>query len=253
MLLLFCTLPATGQAEWKLQSATRESSLNEPVEHWKTELRDEASGQRATLHSALFSTRAATFQVIDQPTAPRRSLAEVLQETKALAGVNGGYFDPENAPVGLLVSDGRVVSPQSKAKLLSGILFARGNRVDIVRASAFSLGKKTRAARQCGPLLVERGRAVAGLNESRPARRTFVAVDGKGHVLLGVSSSVSLAQLGQILSLTNAAGQMKVARALNLDGGSSSAFCFDGPAGAFSQRSLKPVRDFIAIVPRSDR
>ena len=112
----------------------------------------------------------------------------------ALAGVNGGYFDPEDAPVGLLVSQGRVLAPLRKAKLLSGVLFAAGSRVDIVRAARFSMSDKIKSALQCGPLLVEHDAPVAGLNESRPARRTFAAVDGSGRAALGVCSTVSLAE-----------------------------------------------------------
>ncbi len=106
---------------------------------------------------------------------------------------------------------------------------------------------------QCGPLLVEHAVPVAGLNDTRKARRTFAGVDGKGRAALGVCSAVSLAQLGQILALTNVAGKIRITRALNLDGGSSSAFWFAGKEGVFSIREQKTVRDFVAIVPRGDR
>ncbi len=39
-------------------------------------------------------------------------------------------------------------------------------------------------------------------------------------------------------------------RALNLDGGSSTAFWFAGKGDVFSIREAKSVRDFVAIVPR---
>src|SRR5207342_1229544 len=108
---------------------------------------------------------------------------------------------PEDAPVGLLVSDGRVLAPLRKAKLLSGVLTANASRVDVVRASRFEMSTKIKSAVQCGPLLVERSVPVAGLNDTRKARRTFAGVDGTGRAVLGVSSEVSLAQLGQILAL----------------------------------------------------
>src|SRR5207244_1475351 len=164
-----------------------------------------------------------------------------------------GYFDPDGAPVGLLVSDGRHISPLRKAGLLSGVLSATVTKVDIARAARFSMSEKIRAAVQCGPLLVERAMPVAGLNDSTPARRTFAAVDGKGRAALGTSSAVTLAQLGKILCLTNVAGEMKIVRALNLDGGSSSAFWFRGRERAISIPEEKTVRDFVAIVPRADR
>jgi len=208
------------------------------------------AAERATLHMAVFTARNTTLKVIDQPQSPRRELAEVMAETKSLAGVNGGYFDPDDAPVGLLISAGRVISPLRKAKLLSGVLAVSATRVDVVRATRFVASDKIIAAVQCGPLLVERSVPVAGLNDTRRARRTFAAVDGNGRAALGVSSAVSLAQLGKILSLPDLGGKLKIARALNLDGGSSTAFWFAGKDDAFSVREAKSVRDFIAVVPR---
>jgi len=192
------------------------------------------------------------LRVIDQPQPPRRALADAISGTNAVAGVNGGYFDPADAPVGLLISDGRLLSPLRKAKLLTGVLFASGNRIDIVRASHFSMKEKPRAAVQCGPLLIDQSVPVPGLNDSRKARRTFATVDGKGRTILGVSSSVSLAQLGQILRLTNLAGRFKTARALNLDGGSSTAFWFARNSAPISFPELKTVRDFVIVVPRPE-
>jgi uncharacterized protein YigE (DUF2233 family) len=242
---------ACAQAGWQVAtSARQESSPNDVVEHWMVAVENPDSAERATLHLAVFATRNATLKVIDQPDAPRRELAEVMRDTKSLAGVNGGYFDPENAPVGLLVSAGRVIAPLRKAKLLSGVLAVGATRVDIVRATRFVRSDKIVSAVQCGPLLVERAVPVAGLNDTRSARRTFAAVDGNGHAALGVSSAVSLAQLGKILSLPDLGGKLKIVRALNLDGGSSTAFWFGGKDDAFSIRETKSVRDFVAIAPR---
>jgi uncharacterized protein YigE (DUF2233 family) len=248
-LLFFLATVALAQAEWRMSSSIREASPNESVEHWTTKVTNSEMGASANLHFAVFDTRVATLRVIDQPTAPRHDLAEAMTGVDALAGVNGGYFDPEDAPVGLLVSEGRVLAPLRKAKLLSGVLFATRNRVDVVRATRFSMSDKIKSALQCGPLLVEHGGPVAGLNDSRSARRTFAAVDGNGRAALGVCSAVSLAELGRILCLTNTAGKMKIVRALNLDGGSSSAFWFAGRDEATSIAEQKTVRDFVAIMP----
>ena len=256
---LFCTTvlllltPGLVRAEWKISGAERETSPDGLVEHWKTVVENEASRERATLHTAVFESRVATLRVIDQPDTPRSELAEALARAKSIAGVNGGYFDPEDAPVGLLVSDGRMLAPLRKAKLLSGVLTASASRVDIVRASRFTMSTRIKSAVQCGPLLVERSVPIAGLNDARKARRTFAAVDGKGRAALGVCSAVSLAQLGEILALPEPAGKIRFTRALNLDGGSSSAFWFAGEDGIFSSREQKTVRDFVAIIPYGDR
>jgi uncharacterized protein YigE (DUF2233 family) len=256
MTLAVCLLLITSsaRANWQVVSAKSEASPNEALTHWRTELQDSVTAAKATLDCAIFRTDAATLQVIDQTDAPRKDLAEVMRETGALAGVNGGYFDPQEAPVGLLVSRGRTRSSLRRAKLLSGVLFAtRSGKVDVVRSSRFRMSDHVEAAVQCGPLLVEDGEAVPGLNDSRQARRTFAAVDGRGHAILGVSSPVSLAQLARLLSQSNATGKLKPVRALNLDGGSSSAFWFAGEQGTKSIPELKTVRDFVAIVSHRRR
>ena len=250
---LLLLAPGLVRAEWKISAAERETSPNEIVEHWKTVVENEANGERATFHTAVFESRVATLRVFDQPDTPRSELAETMARAKAIAGANGGYFDPEDAPVGLLVSDGRVLAPLRKAKLLGGVLTASASRVDIVRASRFTMSTRIKSAVQCGPLLVERSVPIVGLDDRRKARRTFAGVDGKGRATLGVCSAVSLAQLGQILALPEAAGKIRIARALNLDGGSSSAFWFAGEDGIFSIREQKTVRDFVAIMPHGDR
>jgi uncharacterized protein YigE (DUF2233 family) len=250
LLVLLSAAPIFAQSPWKIAETHRESSPNESVEHWTTKVEETATADRATLHLAVFATRTATLRIIDQPGTPRTDLASAMPRVGALAGVNGGYFDPEDAPVGLLVSEGRVLSPLRKAKLLTGVLWTTQTQVDIVRATRFTMNKKVKSAVQCGPLLIERGSPVPGLNDTRPARRSFAAVDGEGHALIGASSAVTLAQLSRSLSLPNLAGKMKISRALNLDGGSSTAFWFAGKEEAFSIPESKIVRDFVAVVPR---
>ena len=252
--LAFCLVLSAGAArsEWGVASGTEEKSPNGSVTYRRTVLEDDASGVRATVDCALFASGSATLEVIDQPVS-RRGLAEVMGQRNAMAGVNGGYFDLQEAPVGLLISGGRMLSPLRKAKLLTGVLFATKSKVDIVRASRFVMSNRTQAAVQCGPLLVDRGIPVAGLNGSRLARRTFAAVDGKGGAALGVSSALSLAQLSRIVARGSTTGNFKVVRALNLDGGSSTAFWFAAERRVISIPELKPVRDFVAILPKPAR
>jgi len=252
-LFVWLASTALATAGWEVRSSERVNPPNELVEHRVSRVEDNQTGANATLHFAQFSTSAATLRVIDQPAAPRLDLASAMKQAHALAGVNGGYFDPSDAPVGLLVSDGRKVAQFGHSHLLSGVLWATPSKINLMRASHFKMSDQVRDAVQCGPLLVERSRAVAGLNATRSARRTFAAVDGDGQVALGVCSAVSLAELGQILAIPNALGTLKTARALNLDGGSSSAFWFAGEIGAISLPELKTVRDFIALVPKKNR
>ena len=82
-------------------------------------------------------------------------------------------------------------------------------------------------------------------------RRTFAATGTNDRAWVGVSSELSLAELATILATTQLADDLKIQRALNLDGGSSSAFWFARANGdAFSILEQKPVRDFVAVIPK---
>jgi uncharacterized protein YigE (DUF2233 family) len=244
LLLFACAVAA--RAEWSVVSTEEQSAGRAGVRHVRATV--EENGTRATVHLAVFSSKTATLRVIDDPQ-QSSDLASAMQRANAVAGVNGGYFTPEYAPVGLLVSDGRTIAPQQKARLLSGVVSVVNGRVNVQRVAEFSMKSKPQQARQCGPFLVERSKAVPGLNDTRPARRTFVAVAGGDHALVGYSSHVTLAQLGRILATPGLMSGITVQRALNLDGGSSSGFWFGG-ARPFSIREQKSVRDYLAVVPR---
>ncbi|MFN2622598.1 MAG: phosphodiester glycosidase family protein, partial [Chthoniobacterales bacterium] len=237
--ILVLSLTAS-RAEWSVGSSETESSSVAGVEHRRIVLSEAASGEEATLDLALFSTKNTTLRVIDNPKGDY-DLAAVTRRTRGLAGVNGGYFDPQDAPIGLLISDGKLIAPLRKARLLSGVLVVTKTRVELVRSSEYSSRKNVTAAVQCGPFLVEGGKTVAGLNNTRPARRTFVFTIGPDRAAIGFCSTVTLAQLADIL----ATPELKTQRALNLDGGSSSAFWFAGERGVFSISEQKTVRNFV--------
>ncbi|MCA1658437.1 MAG: phosphodiester glycosidase family protein, partial [Verrucomicrobiaceae bacterium] len=160
------------------------------------------------------------------------------------------YFDPADKPVGLLISDGKLIAPLRKARLLSGIAVISEGRVQLLRVAEYSAKQKAVAALQCGPFLVERAQPVAGLNDTRSARRTFIAIAGPDRAMIGFCSHVTLAQLAKILAKPGLAPELKVERALNLDGGSSSAFWFAGERSTFSISEQKTVRNFVAVVPK---
>lgn len=242
----FLVAPARG--DWAISSSQTEKSATAGVEHRRIVLAEAETGEEATLDLAIFSTKSATVRVIDNPTG-EEDLAAVMRRTRGVAGVNGGYFDPQNAPVGLLISDGKLIAPLRKARLLSGVLVATKGRVELLRSAEYSSRKSAIAALQCGPFLVDGGQPVPGLNETRSARRTFVFT-GTDRAAVGFCSSVTLAELGRILATPRIAPDLKVHRALNLDGGSSSAFWFAGERGVVSISEQKTVRDFVAVTAK---
>ncbi len=241
---------STAQAQWKQISSQSEQSPTRGIEHRYLVAEDSGTGERASVELAVFSTKLCRLRVIDQPSEPRVDLEELASRGNFLAAVNGGYFDPDYKPIGLLIVDGTMIAPLQKARLLSGVLSASAKKVQISRVAEFSMAQKPDAAVECGPMIVDLGKSVRGLEATKLARRTFVAIGAGDKAALGFCSDVTLADLSSILASISIP-DFKIQRALNLDGGSSSAFWFKRANGsAFSISEQKPVRDFVAIVPR---
>ena len=164
-LLFLVAAASTAHADWTIPSAQigtgRAMASCIGMLFWKILKRMSS----ATVDLALFSTKSCTLRVIDQPTrATRSDLARRdAAEKDVSAGVNGGYFDPDYAPIGLLIVDGKTIAPLQRARLLTGVLTASSRGVQILRIREFSRQQKLNAAIQCGPFLVDLRRRVRGL------------------------------------------------------------------------------------------
>ena len=246
--VLLFAVAAAAHADWKV--LTVESEPGRPgIEHRHLVLQDTAAGQRADLDLAIFSAKSCTLRLIDNPDGQK--LASIIKHEKCVCGVNGGYFDEQFKPIGLRIVNSQMLTPLKRARLITGVLLASPRGVQIVRAREFSRPQKIVAAIQRGPFLVDASQRVRGLNGSQQARRTFAATATNERALLGVCSEVSLADLAAILATTPIAADLKIQRALNLDGGSSSAFWFARENGsAFSIPEQKSVRDFVGVLPK---
>jgi exopolysaccharide biosynthesis protein len=247
-LLLFALAAAAHGEDWTIVSANSEPG-RAGVFHRHIVLENAATAQIA-VDLAIFSTKSCTLRVIQNENGAA-SLGDMMRQEECLAGVNGGYFNDEFAPIGLRIVNGQMIAPLQRARLITGVLVASSRGLQIVRAREFSQHQKILAAIQCGPFLVDGSRRVPGLNALQRARRTFAATGTNGRALLAVCSEISLADLATVLATTPIAGDLKIERALNFDGGSSSAFWFARENGSvFSIPERKPVRDFVALVPK---
>ena len=244
---IFFLAAATAHAEWAIVSAESEAG-SAGVVHRHVLLENAADGGHVTFELAIFSAKSCALRIIDNPDGER--LAGMMKREKYVCAVNGGYFDEQFKPIGLRIVNSQMLTPLKRARLITGVLLASPHGVQIVRAREFSQRQKIEAAIQCGPFLVDRSQRVGGLNNSQHARRTFAATETNERALLGFCSEVSLADLANILATTPIA-DLKIQRAINLDGGSSSAFWFARENGSvFSIPEQKPVRDFVGVLPK---
>lgn len=234
-----------AEADWK-----NLGDLPAKAQAWEYETH--VGGQTVWVTGVSFRATDATFQVLDNPVADRKTLAQALTAGGAFAGVNGNYFHPDFTPLGLVVVNGKVIHPQERAKLLGGVLAVRGGKIQLVRAEAFKMGSDLQQALQCGPWLVENGTPIPGLNTQRSARRTLVANNGKGMWAIMVISPITLAETAGLLMQQEFREHWATENALNLDGGSST-MLVAGPSAAplASIPSFGPVANYLAVCPRS--
>ena len=246
-LLAILLLVPAGVFAWELESARDRGHLDGGAHVW--ERRVLGGNSSVALSGVSFSAREHTLKVADIAPPTRRKLAEVAREAGALAGCNASYFHPDFRPLGLVISGSQAIHGQERAKLLSGILAVRGNRIELVRSAAFRPGSDVSAAIQAGPWLVEDGTAIGGLDTTKRARRTIVATDGRGRWALIATSPVTLADAAGLLASGLAVPDWEVRDALNLDGGSSTALW-----AATSPETVIPeygyVRNFLLVFPR---
>lgn len=199
------------------------------------------------MHLVRFDRARATLRVLDL--AAGQTVAQAARTHGALAGVNGGYFKPDQSPLGLVMSQGVVLHPLERAKILSGVLVVTARGASLLRVEEFEPNRRVREALQAGPFLVDHGATVAGLNATRRAERTVLLADRQGvAALLATTTPVTLAEMGRLLATPGLLGDMKIDRALNLDGGSSTALWV--AADGFSRSEWKPVRNAVAVTPR---
>ncbi|MEI9898046.1 MAG: phosphodiester glycosidase family protein [Chthoniobacter sp.] len=106
-----------------------------------------------------------------------------------------------------------------------------------------------REALQAGPFLVEHGKPIVGLEATKGAARTVVFQDAKGHCGFLICKSTTLAAMADVLATASIFPEGKIVRAMNLDGGTSTALWVRGTP-AFYAHEWKSVRDYLAIMPR---
>lgn len=170
----------------------------------------------------------------------RETTLRFITDEHAQLGINGAFFTFVKGTLdtddrGLVVSDGRIVSPPSKGRSWALNITARG-RPEIVSVAPGSVGKMVGLYNAIAGrgLLVRAGKNIAPtgapFDDTGPPR-TAVGVTANGHLLLmtvdgrqpGLSVGMSLRELAAFLLAHGAVA------ALNFDGGGSTTMAIADP------------------------
>lgn len=246
---MLAVLPVHAASPWKVTSREPDAAMPAGAAWLKFTMSGE---EDVDFQVVRFSSRQCTLRVVDQPS---RSAAGTLERAMtgipAIAGVNGGFFNPAFEPLGLVIADGRRAGVWQKSSLLGGVVVVRKDRLMLLWRDEFKDNADIHQLLQAGPRLVNHGTAITGLETDRRRPRTFIATDNSGRWLIGIAQSTSLAHLAQILTVPGLVPGMEIDRALNFDGGRSTGLWLRTADGkATYEEEISTVRNFVAVVPR---
>ena len=164
--------------------------------------------------------------------------------------INAGYFTQDNLATGLLIADGVVTGQTYRG--FGGLFAVRAGPpatlgLQWLKEQPYVADRKITQAVESFPMLVRKGKVVDGINDDgRCNRRSFIALDRSGRLLLGVTRYASLTLTDLATAL---AGQPALAidAALNLDGGASSGLGIRAPADALAIDSFDEVPAVIVV------
>ena len=173
---------------------------------------------------------------------------ELCEKTGAVAAVNGSFFAENYAPLGLLVSGGKTLNPARQADW--GVFAVSHGKATLHHVKEFDAKPDVSFAVEAGPRLVLDGKPVVSL-KPQVARRTAIAVDGSGRVLLvATEGPLFTSELAELLARPEADGGLGAVAALNLDGGSSTQMYVNLEGEHVDVVGIGGVANTVAVFPR---
>ncbi len=162
-----------------------------------------------------------------EPDKPR-TMNQWMQQEKATAIINGGYFDKENVATALIITEGHAYGQSYTDR---GGLFAVDGVGAVTLRSLVNQpydpnNDQFTAATESAPMLVLKGKRTTFQADAAQNRRSIVAVDQQGRLLFIASPgrSFSIDEMADLLKQSD----LNIDSALNLDGGSSTALYASG-------------------------
>lgn len=256
-LLCLLALTCSAQAQqWRLVSSSKAAPLGYGAMYVVKQI---AGPAKAEIRLVLFDERQCAMHVVansDPKTA--WPLDDMGHAKKALAVCNGGYFNPggDFGPVGLEIAEGIRSGKPVMDQWFGGLMVKQG-KASLIWSNEFQDAPDISEFVQCSPWLVSEGRVwpVPPSKEPEPRNnRTFIMTDAAGRWAIGTCKRTGLLELAHILVTPGIITEMKVNRALNLDGGPSTGLWCRSESGAVQfEKPGWAVRNAIVVVPRDSK
>jgi hypothetical protein len=189
------------------------------------------------------------YELSIEDTSMSTAIDETLSTVEAELVVNGGFFGPDNKPVGLAMTKGNVLSRLSK-QMSGGVLTADGERAELFAAETYEPAPGGAFAIQCKPRLVVDSSPNIKTDDGKRAERSALCLRNAGRIVDvfvirrsedGESPGPSLFALARFLH------RYGCEAALNLDGGPSTGVAWREDGGVQLLAPRNPVRHVIAF------
>lgn len=179
----------------------------------------------------------------------RLSTQELLKQEGCQSLVSAGFYTKENEPIGLFITEGEQIKNRVESRLFDGIFSV--DRNNEAKISLQTPQENVRLALQSGPVLIKDGKVLKlQIKEDKSARRVVLALNKTGEVYFlaifnkdSVFEGPLLAELPRVVKSLEEKMDVEFLDALNLDGGSASAFYSD----FLSLSELTPIGSFFCI------
>lgn len=155
------------------------------------------------------------------PNFERQLASSLLMDNYECAyGANGGFYTPDNKPIGFFVFDGQDVSPPIQNSTFSGYFTGNGHLSITKNVPSVPVN----FAIQSGPYMTPQ--TTLRIRNDSFARRVLVARSGNRWYFLAITEKDNTFSGPYLADVPNILGDLPIAidEALNLDGGSASAF-----------------------------
>ncbi len=207
-------------------------------------------GNHGTLYAFEFSPKRYTLSLSRAMDLGRSGsdVVDLAEQANALIAVNGGFFSPASAPLGLRVRQGQLLNA---IKPISwwGVFRIEKGKPYISTWQDFKLTKEVSFATQSGPRLLIQGQ-IPSLKPGN-ADRSALCITAKGDIVMlaTANASLSLYQLASLMRDTPHQGGLGCVDALNLDGGTSTQMYAKVGDIDVNVPNFKSLVDAVVVVP----
>jgi len=159
----------------------------------------------------------------------KKTSNDIAEKYACMSGINGGFYDTTSAPLGGFMTDGKTWKKPVRNRLIDGYLWSTGKKHSITLSESPS---DSEWYLQTGPLLMLDGKSTTiSIGNDEYRRRSLAGITKEKQLLFltiynpeSVYEGPLLADLPQIISLLSKNNSFNLTDAINLDGGSASAF-----------------------------